>query len=152
MHCTESNESRYNYEKFLFNPVVNSVYLTSVTPNEINSIIVNLQNKSTSDTKVSVLKIANEDEKFMTIMTNIINSSFEQGIFPQQLKLAKVVPIHKNGSKTEVSNYRPISLLSPFSKVIEKAIHCRIVNFMESNNSLYELQYGFRKGRSCEHK
>ena len=84
-------------------------------------------------------------------MSDIINASFEEGVFPSQLKLAKVIPIHKNGAKNSVSNYRPISLLSSFSKIFEKLMHSRIYNFLESNNSLYEMQYGFRTGRSCEH-
>ena len=50
-----------------------------------------------------------------------------------------------------MSNYRPISLLSTFSKLYEKAMHTRITNFLECNNALFEMQYGFRKGRSCEH-
>ena len=110
-----------------------------------------MKNKSTSDTKISALKMANEDPKFKHVIASTINASFEQGIFPQQLKTAKVVPIHKNGSKTNVSNYRPISLLSSFSKLYEKSMHVRITEFLEANNTLYDGQYGFRKNRSCEH-
>ena len=58
-----------------------------------------MKNKSTSDTKISALKIANEDVKFKHVIASTINASFEQGTFPHQLKTAKVVPIHKNGSK-----------------------------------------------------
>ena len=72
------------------------------------------------------------------------------GVFPVQLKIAKVIPIHKSGPKTEVSNYRPISLLSSFSKIFEKIMHNRVVNFLEDNNALYDMQFGFRAGRSCE--
>ena len=72
-------------------------------------------------------------------------------MFPTQLKVAKVIPIHKTGSKTEVSNYRPISLLSAFSKIFEKLMHKRVYNFLQRNSSLNDMQYGFRKQRSCEH-
>ena len=58
-----------------------------------------MKNKSTSDTKISALKIANEDVKFKHVIASTINASFEQGTFPHQFKTAKVVPIHKNGSK-----------------------------------------------------
>ena len=84
-------------------------------------------------------------------MSNITNSSFLQGVFPSQLKVAKVVPIHKSGSKTNVENYRPISLLSVFSKFFEKLMHHRVYDFLQRNNSLSDLQFGFRKQRSCEH-
>ena len=67
------------------------------------------------------------------------------------MKLARVTPIHKEGSKTNVENYRPISLLNSFSKIYEKLMHTRLFEFFELNNSLYENQYGFRSGRSCEH-
>ena len=72
-------------------------------------------------------------------------------MFPSLLKTAKVIPIHKSGSRTDVHNYRPISLLSAFSKIFEKIMHKRITNFLESNGTLFEYQYGFRMGRSCEH-
>ena len=67
------------------------------------------------------------------------------------MKVARVIPIFKEGSKADVSNYRPISLLNTFSKIYEKLMYTRIMLFLESNNSLYEGQYGFRSGRSCEH-
>ena len=69
----------------------------------------------------------------------------------KSLKTAKLVPIHKEGCKTDVSNYRPISLLSCFSKIYEKIMHNRVTEFLDKNNSLYDMQYGFRPGRSCEH-
>ena len=97
------------------------------------------------------MKIANNDIKFTNALSKVITSSFEQGIFPPALKTARVVPIFKNGSKTDVANYRPISLLASFSKIYEKLMHKRVVDFMELNGSLHEYQYGFRAGRSCEH-
>ena len=81
----------------------------------------------------------------------MISCSFEQGVFPSALKVARVVPVFKDGSKTDVANYRPISLLGTFSKIYEKLMHRRIVDFMDTNNSLFDMQYGFRSGRSCEH-
>jgi exonuclease III len=143
--------SNTNFEKFLHPPVSNSIYLRPVEPNEVYGIIKDLKNKATLDTRIGPLKIANSNFKFTHTLAKIITASFEQGIFPQSLKLARVVPIFKAGSKTDVSNYRPISLLSSISKIYEKLMHNRLVTFLNSNNSLYECQYGFRTGRSCEH-
>ena len=70
---------------------------------------------------------------------------------PDSLKTAKVVPNYKEGLKTAIANYRPISLLIAFSKIYEKIMHRRIADFVDANNTLYEDQYGFRAGRSCEH-
>ena len=67
------------------------------------------------------------------------------------MKIARITPIHKEGSKSDVSNYRPLSLLNSFSKIFEKFMHKRLSSFFELNNSLYESQHGFRSGRSCEH-
>ena len=70
---------------------------------------------------------------------------FSNGIFPNALKIAKVIPIHTSGSKQVVENYRPISLLSPFSKIVEKIIKTRLLSFLDKNKILYERQSGFRK-------
>ena len=111
----------------------------------------NFKNKVTLDSKISFLKIANHNFNFTLTLSNVINSSLDQGIFPRQLIIARVVQIHKGGDRVTVSNYRPISLLTSFSKIYEKTMHNRILNFLRANNSLYEAQYGFRPGRSCEH-
>jgi hypothetical protein len=110
-----------------------------------------LKNKSTQDTKISALKIAGEDTDFVTALAQTVTLSLEEGVFPQALKIARVVPIFKSGKKTDVSIYRPISFLATFSKIYEKVMHARIVDFLEKNSSIYERQYGFRAGGSCEH-
>jgi hypothetical protein len=71
------------------------------------------------------------------------------GIFPTQLKYCQIIPIFKKGSKTDISNYRPISLLASFSKVFEKVIYKRL-HYIKGNNILTKEQYGFRKNSSTE--
>ena len=144
-------QSQSSHEHFLNNPCKNSIYLSPTDPTEVSDTIKSLKLKATSDTKIDALKAANHIPTFTKILTEIINLSFEQGTCPTQFKTAKVIPIHKNGSKKDVSNYRPISLLSSFSKIFEKLMHSRISNFLNVNQSLHEMQYGFRSGRSCEH-
>lgn len=146
-----STNTHTSYKNYLNKSSKNSIFLNPVEHSEIDNYIRDMKNKSTSDTKISAIKIANEQHDFSYVIANIINTSFEQGIFPEQLKTAKVVPIHKNGSKTTASNYRPISLLSTFSKLFEKCMHVRIANFLDTNNLLHDKQFGFRKNRSCEH-
>ena len=70
------------------------------------------------------------------------------GVYPELLKIVKVIPIHKGGSTQYVDNYRPISFLSIFDKIIEKLLHKRIYNFLEEHNILYHNQFGFRKNNS----
>ena len=139
------------FEQFLDGPCQNSMFLRPVNSNEVHDVIKSFKNKSTLDSKISALKVASECNTFTDVLAMMINNSFEFGIFPEPLKTARVVPIYKEGSKTEVSNYRPISLLSSFSKIYEKTMHGRLLEHLERNDSLFELQYGFRPGRSCEH-
>ena len=72
------------------------------------------------------------------------------GIFPTWLKFSQVVPIFKKGDKDKLTNYRPISLLTSFSKIFEKVIYKRLDNHMISNNILAKEQYGFRSNTSTE--
>ena len=69
--------------------------------------------------------------------------SFVTGVYPELLKIVKVIPIHKGGSTHDVNNYRLISLLSIFDKIIEKLLHKRLYNFLEEHNILYHNQFGF---------
>ena len=140
-----------SYKAFLNDPVPLSIFLRPADHSEIMNIINSLKNKSTRDTKISALKIAAENSNFIEALASTITLSLEEGVFPQSLKVARVVPIHKSGPKTAVSNYRPISLLATFSKIYEKVMHARITEFLNKNSSLHERQYGFRAGRSCEH-
>ena len=81
-------------------------------------------------------------------LAHIINISFSSGEFPDALKIAKVLPLHKGGSAAEANNFRPISLLSIFDKIIEKLMHKRLFKFLEDHNILFENQFGFRKNNS----
>ena len=81
-------------------------------------------------------------------LTYICNQSFQTGIFPNSMKTAKVIPIYKNGDRHLFTNYRPISLLPQFSKIIEKLFVHRLDNFIEKHNLLCDQQYGFRANRS----
>ena len=71
-------------------------------------------------------------------------------MFPSELKLAKVVPIFKAGASNKITNYRPISVLTFFSKVFEKIIYNHLIDFMDHNDILYGYQFGFRKGHSTQ--
>lgn len=84
-------------------------------------------------------------------LTFLINSSLKQGIFPDDLKLAKVLPIYKSGSTTTLSNYRPISVLNYFSKIFEKVVYNKVINFLDEYNILVDNQFGFRQGHSTHH-
>ena len=84
-------------------------------------------------------------------LTIIINKSLSTGIIPNQLKIAKVIPIHKQSDKKLLNNYRPISLLPAFSKIFENVVFNRMINYMDSQNLFYKHQYGFRAKHTTTH-
>ena len=80
----------------------------------------------------------------------LINKSIKTGKFPTQLKPAKVIPIFKGGTKTDPSNYRPISILPTISKIFEKHINHHLVNYLNKYKLIHECQSGFRARHSCQ--
>ena len=80
--------------------------------------------------------------------TFIYNQSIIQGIVPNILKISRVTPVFKNGITTDPANYRPIAILSPFSKILEKIVSEQLNSFIEKYNILFQYQFGFRRGNS----
>ena len=78
----------------------------------------------------------------------LFNQSIQQRIFPSKLKLARIVPIYKKGPKSDINNYRPISLLNIFSKIFEKIMKKYLLEFIDSQNIISHKQFGFQKGKS----
>lgn len=81
-------------------------------------------------------------------MVYIINLSYETGIFPNALKKALIKPLHKKGSKSDMSNYRPIALLPNLSKIFEKLLSTRLLSFLNVNSILSSNQFGFQRGKN----
>ena len=80
----------------------------------------------------------------------IFNKSLATGEFPHEMKKADVIPLYKTKERYLVNNYRPISLLLTLSKILEKVVYKRTYQFLNETNQLYQSQYGFRSGHSCE--
>ena len=74
----------------------------------------------------------------------------ESGIFPDGLKIAKIIPLYKKGNINSITNYRPISLLSTLSNVFQRVIFNQLYMYLDHNNLLSEQQYGFRANHSAE--
>ena len=84
-------------------------------------------------------------------LAHLFNLSLNSGIFPSKLKTSRTVPIFKSGDNTSCDNYRPISLLSSISKILEKIVANNLVSHLENNNLIYENQYGFLRNKSTVH-
>ena len=82
---------------------------------------------------------------------HIFNVSLQNGTFPDELKIARVTPLFKNGSDSDLGNYRPISVLPCFSKILEKIMYNRLYKHLSDNNVLYKKQFGFQEKHSTEH-
>ena len=106
--------------------------------------------KSSCDAYGLSQKVILQDMDIITpLFVHLINRSVSSGVCPDMSKLAKVIPVYKNkGENYLYSNYRPISMLPVFSKIIEKLIYNKIFSFLVRYDILYKSQYGFRKGRN----
>ena len=124
-----------------------SMLLFPTTPNEIILIIKDLKpNNSTDDIPTKLLKLANEE--ISLILSKLFNKMIEVGIYPSLLKYYRTTPVHKKGSKTDINNYRPISVLKTIDKIFEKLLYVRLEGFFNKYNLFSDNQFGFSKGKS----
>ena len=131
--------------------VSESIFITSTYPQEVQRITTTLHNsQSTGPDGISSSFIKLASNQLSLPLTILFNFCVENGIFPDSLKISKVIPIYKSGPKENMSNYRPISLLPVLSKVFEKFIYSRIFSFIKKHNILSSTQYGFRPNISPE--
>jgi hypothetical protein len=127
------------------------MYITPVSESETEKVVKNPKGKSSSgfdDITESIVKICVQFIK--KPLADICNTSFTAGTSPETLKVTTVKPLHKKGDNGEVQNYRPISLISVFSKIIEKLMYCRLMSFVTKNGILNDAKHGFREGKSTE--
>ena len=129
-----------------------SFFLYPTSELEILRIINNLKSKTSSGYDHISNKLLKEIKfELLEPLTIIFNKSLTEGVFPEYMKSADIVPLFKNKDKANKTNYRPISLLVTISKILEKIIYSRTYSFLDNNSLLYISQYGFRKKHSCEH-
>jgi exonuclease III len=141
-----------NSRTLLERDLPNSFFFEPTTHFEISKIIDSLKPKtSCGHDDVSPKLVSKTVRSISFPLAHVINLSLESGVFPSEMKLAKVVPIFKSKDSTSFSNYRPISLLPTFSKVIERLVHKRLMHYLNSHNLLCQSQYGFLRNSSTEY-
>lgn len=128
-----------------------SFFMFPITEAEILDSIKTISNKpSVGIDGIGVNLMKNCSHSLLRPLEILFNSSISQGIFPELLKTAVVVPIYKAGSNSEIKNYRPISILSVISKIFEYIIKNRIMAFLQNSNFFSDRQFGFLPGKSTD--
>ena len=149
--ATKIPSSKTNFESFLSGDY-GSFNNNPVTDNEIKIAFDSLKiNKSPGFDDISPNVVKFVFHAIIMPVRHVFDLSLKKGIFPEKLKIAKVTPIFKTGEKSCVNNYRPISVLSCFSKILERIMYNRLYAFLIENNILYDKQFGFQKEHSTEH-
>jgi hypothetical protein len=144
--------SEAKFTDYLPAPLSKSMFLDPVDMFKVVETTNKLKTKTSSGYDEISTKLLKETiHNISKPLTHIINQSFQTGIIPTKMKIAKVVPVHKSSDPSLLTNYRPISLLTAFSKLLEKLMYDKVIKFLTSNNIFYEHQYGFRPKHSTIH-
>jgi len=145
-------KSKKHYTNYLPQQSNKSFFMEPTSPSEIQNIISNLKSKQSQDCdNLSTRLIKYIGDAIADPLAHIVNLSLSTGLVPSNMKIAKVIPIFKKGNASQFNNYRPISILPVFSKVLEKVVSNRLIEFVSVTNQIYKHQYGFRKGHSTIH-
>ena len=137
-----------SFHKYLPEANKECIFLIPTDEREIRNIILNVRNSAPGYDGISLKCIYSVIDTLVTPLTYITNLSLIEGIFPSELKIAQVLPLYKNNDPMIFNNYRPISLLPFFSKLFERLMYNRLIDFIEKHHLLYQFQFGFRKNHS----
>ena len=140
------------FTTYLNNPISSTIFMYPTTPYEIRTILNNLKGKSSfGQDGIPSKVIKSSPDTIILALSHIFNCSISSGKFIEAFKIAKIVPLFKKGNKKLAKNYRPISLLSSFSKILEKIMYKRLYSFLDKHEAFFNQQFGFRKQHSTEH-
>lgn len=128
--------------------ITNSFYFRDVTGVDITAVIQSMKNKKSNISTYSIKILKSLRDIISEPIAKIVNKSIKNKYFPEQLKIARVIPIFKGGCETDPNNYRPISILPLMSKIFERIMFNQLYRFIEKYKLLSDCQYGFRKKRS----
>ena len=129
-----------------------SLFLTPTCTEEIKKIVSTLPSKASSGhDNLSNILLKEIIDPLAHILMEIFNKSMAVGEFPNKMKLAEVVPLYKSKEHCLENNYRPISLLTMISKILEKIMYHRVYTFLQVTGQIDSNQYGFWANHSCEH-
>ena len=121
-----------------------SLFLQPCNIYEIKRILISLTNKKSSGYDgISNITIKKLSDSISSPLSIIFNRSLIDGEFPEMMKLADIIPLHKGGNPHLLDNYRPVSLLITLFKILEKIMYSRVYNFLDTTGQIFNSQYGF---------
>ena len=127
-----------------------SMYLAPTNEAEVKNCLNTFNSTTPGYDDITPVLLKHTSSLISIPLAHIINLTLKTGIFPDQLKKAKVIPIFKSGDRSDINNYRPISILPAVSKIFEKIISVRLIDYLEKNSLLTKHQHGFRARHSTE--
>ena len=145
-------EKDKSYKDYLTKTCNTKFTISHTNVKEVSNILKNFQPKTCyGHDNISMKLLQFLSPIISKPLTILINQSISTSIFPDKLKIAKILPLHKKDNTKLIANYRPISILPSLSKIIERVIYNQIYNYFSENNLFYNSQYGFRKKHSTEY-
>ena len=146
------NHNKNEHKKYLNPPAPHSILLYKINEKEIKDTITNLKNSNSSGHDYFSSRFIKLSAPLLVpALEKIFNLSLNTGVYPNNLKIAKVTPIFKKGDPASVNNYRPISIISTINKIFEKILYNRLTKYINDFQLLYKYQFGFRQNHSTEH-
>lgn len=146
---TNNSNCHHTLNNLNFPSTYSSIFLKPTTPDEIRRLVTSLKNsKSVGYDGIPTWLLKRAITYVAPVICHIINLSFVEGVFPENLKLSIVKPLYKKGNANDIDNYRPVTLIPILSKVFEKAMLKRLLEFADKFNILRPEQNGFRKNKS----
>ena len=144
-------ELQTQFDQYL-NPHQTFMGEANLTDDELKEALRSLKpNKSRGYDNISSNVVNETSDIFFTHLKYIFNLSLQQGVFPENLKLTKVSPVYKKDEEFLLTNYRPISVLPCFSKLLERIMYNRLFKYLSENSILYKKQFGFQTSHRTEH-
>lgn len=145
----EIPDSDVSFDSYLGQPKETNFIFATVTKEIVMKTINYLKpKKSCGEDGISMFLLKQIIESIINPLVHLFNLSFKSGYIPASYKTAKVIPIFKSGNMSQFNNYRPISILPAFSKLLEKIAAQQMMKYLEKYNVLHTHQYGFRKNHN----
>ena len=142
-------ESVGSHCSYLSHNYPNSIYFNAATTQEVSEIVNSLRPGTAAGyDKIPMFAVKDSIDLISEPLTHIINLSISTGVVPDKMKIARVIPLFKSGDYRHFQNYRPISVLPIFSKLLERIVYNRIINYVDKFDIISDHQYGFRKNHS----